>query len=49
MAMNDEDDDNGDDELMMKMCSQVDKKVVRTEIGVLLKLHHPHIVSHMPL
>ena len=27
---------------------QVEKKVINTEIGVLLRLHHPHIVSDYP-
>ena len=26
-------------------CLQIDRKIVRTEIGVLLRLSHPHIVS----
>ena len=34
-------DNDGED-----VFSQVEKKVVRTEIGVLLKLQHPNIVSN---
>lgn len=29
--------------------SQIDKKIVRTEIGVLLRLSHPNIVSRTPV
>lgn len=30
---------------MLFLLSQIDKKIVRTEIGVLLRLSHPNIVS----